>query len=37
MYNYFEGTRGETDITIVFGTIIGGSIPSECTKEIEET
>src|SRR3989338_3391105 len=24
--------RGETDITTVFGTVIGGSIPSGCTR-----
>ncbi len=35
MYNclvYFNCTHGEMDITTVFGTVIGGSNPSGCTK-----
>ena len=27
------GTRGEMDITTVFGTVVVGSIPTECTRE----
>lgn len=26
-------TRGEMDIIPVFGTVVGGSNPSECTRE----
>lgn len=29
----YKSTRGEMDITTVFGTVIGGSNPSECTQE----
>lgn len=28
-----QSTRGEMDITTVFGTVIGGSNPSGCTRE----
>lgn len=31
-YNHKICTHGEMDITTVFGTVIGGSNPSGCTK-----
>lgn len=29
-----ERTRGEMDITTVFGTVVGGSNPSGCTNAL---
>jgi hypothetical protein len=35
MYNEYRlCTHGEMDITTVFGTVIGGSNPSGCTKSV---